>query len=72
MIIDAICTSDKKPGDNFPVCCYYNLQAAIQYRSEQRKYVEDDTAISAELDCFLSADKAYRCTLVFPGIGDSC
>ncbi|OKL56359.1 hypothetical protein UA08_08511 [Talaromyces atroroseus] len=38
MVIDAIRNSDKSPGDNIPVCCYYNLQTAIQYMSEQKRY----------------------------------
>lgn len=58
MIIDAVLHSDNKPKDTVPICCAYNLRAAIKYLSEQQKR-DEVNAVYSDLDMLLHADKIY-------------
>lgn len=56
---DAVRHFDVWPGERVPICCYYNLRAAIQYMSEEDQHAKDE-AMSADFDCLLYAYEAYR------------
>ena len=69
MVVDAAQHHGLEKVDAMPICCYYNLRAAIVYLQERKQLMNDDT-VSRKIDCLVQSEKSYRGMWLLEGIGE--
>lgn len=63
MILDVAQWHGEAKAPIMPICCFYNLRAAINRMQERNKLVVDE-ALSRDIDSLLGAEEEYRKTWV--------
>lgn len=59
MVLDAAHCKTQDNAYEMPLCCYYNLQAAIQWL-QQREHNTSAEMQAYDLDCLLQSEKRYH------------